>query len=48
VLQGGGLGRRPPGGAKPSAASEIAVLGGTGAYAGAGGGVRISETLFGR
>lgn len=40
-LQGAGLSGRPPGGAKPSRESDMAVVGGTGAYAGAGGTVRI-------
>jgi hypothetical protein len=36
-LQGAGLDRRAPGLAKPSAEADLAVVGGTGAYAGASG-----------
>lgn len=36
-LQGAGLGRRAPGGARPSSETDMAVVGGTGAYAGARG-----------
>jgi hypothetical protein len=40
-LQSGGLSRRPPGGAAPQANGDMAVVGGTGAYAGARGTVRL-------
>ena len=36
-LTGGGLNRRPPGGADPTSQNDMAVIGGTGAYAGATG-----------
>lgn len=42
-LQGAGLNRRAPGGAKPSAQTEMAIVGGTGAYAGASGTVRLTD-----
>jgi hypothetical protein len=41
-LQGGGVNKRPPGGAEPTRDSELAVVGGTGAYAGARGTARLS------
>jgi hypothetical protein len=40
-LQGAGLSRRPPGGAKPSSETDMAIVGGTGAYAGASGSVKL-------
>lgn len=40
-LQGAGLSRRAPGGAKPSSETDMAVVGGTGAYAGASGSVQL-------
>jgi len=40
-LQGAGLSGRPPGGAKPSRETDMAIVGGTGAYAGAGGTVAL-------
>jgi hypothetical protein len=40
-LQGGGLSRRAPGAAKPSAQTDMAIVGGTGSYAGARGVVRL-------
>jgi hypothetical protein len=40
-LQAAGLGRRARGGAKPSAETDMAIVGGTGAYAGASGSVRL-------
>ena len=39
-LQGAGLSRRAPGGAKPSE-TDMAIVGGTGAYAGASGSVKL-------
>jgi hypothetical protein len=36
-LQGAGVSIRPPGGAKPSRETDLAIVGGTGAYAGAAG-----------
>jgi len=41
-LQGAGLSIRPPGGAKPSRETAMAIVGGTGAYAGAGGSADLS------
>jgi hypothetical protein len=43
-LQSAGLNRRPPGGAKPSGDADFAVVGGTGAYAGAHGFVHSVHT----
>jgi hypothetical protein len=40
-LQGAGLSRRAPGGAKPSAETDMAIVGGTGAYAGATGSIKL-------
>lgn len=40
-LQGAGLNRQPPGGAKPSPQTDLAIVGGTGAYAGAAGTVHL-------
>lgn len=40
-LQNAGLGARAPGGAKPSRQTEMAIVGGTGAYSGAAGSVRL-------
>jgi hypothetical protein len=40
-LQGAGLSRHVPGGAKPSSQTEMAIAGGTGAYAGASGSVHL-------
>jgi hypothetical protein len=40
-LQGGGLSRRAPGAAKPSAETGMAIVGGTGTYAGARGTVQM-------
>jgi hypothetical protein len=40
-LQGAGLSRRAPGGAKPSSETDMAIVGGTGAYAGASGSVKL-------
>jgi hypothetical protein len=43
-LAGGGLNRRPPGGAAPARnSSDMAVTGGTGAYAGARGSVHLVD-----
>jgi hypothetical protein len=44
ALQGGGVNRRPPGGAAPSTENDMAVVGGTGAYAGASGTARLTDT----
>lgn len=41
ALQGAGLSGRPPGGAKPSRETTMAIVGGTGAYAGAAGSVDL-------
>lgn len=41
-LQGAGLSSRPPGGAKPSRETDMAIVGGTGAYSGAGGSAGLS------
>ena len=43
-LQGAGLEKRPPGGAKPAPETDLAIIGGTGAYAGARGAVRVTDT----
>ena len=43
ALQGGGLDRRPPGGAAPSSENDMAIVGGTGAYAGASGTARLTD-----
>ena len=40
-LQGGGLSRRAPGGAKPASETDMAIVGGTGAYAGETGSVKL-------
>ena len=40
-LQGAGLSRRAPGGARPSSETDMAVVGGTGAYAGATGSIKL-------
>jgi hypothetical protein len=40
-LQGAGLSRRAPGGAKPSSETDMAIVGGTGAYAGQSGSVKL-------
>jgi len=40
-LQGAGLSRRAPGGAKPSSETDMAIVGGTGAYAGEGGTMKL-------
>jgi hypothetical protein len=45
-LQGAGLGGRPPGGAKPSRETAMAIVGGTGAYAGAGGSVDLLPVIL--
>jgi hypothetical protein len=42
-LQGSGLSKRPPGGAIPKSEIDMAVVGGTGAYAGASGTVQVSR-----
>lgn len=41
-LQGAGVSIRPPGGAKPSRETAMAIVGGTGAYAGAAGSANLS------
>jgi hypothetical protein len=41
-LQGGGLNKRPPGGAAPTRDSTLAVVGGTGAYAGVRGTAKLT------
>lgn len=41
-LQSAGVSVRPPGGAKPARNPDMAIVGGTGAYAGAAGTVRIA------
>jgi hypothetical protein len=43
ALEGGGLNKRPPGGADPKSERDMAVVGGTGAYAGARGTVRMTD-----
>lgn len=43
-LQGAALEVRPPGGAKPGPEADLAIIGGTGAYAGARGTVRVTDT----
>jgi hypothetical protein len=40
-LQGAGLSRHAPGGARPSSQTDMAIAGGTGAYAGASGSVHL-------
>jgi hypothetical protein len=40
-LQGAGLSRRAPGGAKPSSETDMAIVGGTGAYASASGSIKL-------
>lgn len=40
-LQGAGLSRRAPGGAKPASQTDMAIVGGTGAFAGASGTVKL-------
>jgi hypothetical protein len=40
-LQGAGLSRRAPGGAKPSSQTDMAIVGGTGAYARATGTIQL-------
>ena len=40
-LQGAGLSRRAPGGAAPASETDMAIVGGTGAYAGADGSVKL-------
>ncbi|HKN93740.1 MAG TPA: hypothetical protein VJU60_05365 [Thermoleophilaceae bacterium] len=40
-LQGAGLSRRAPGGAKPSSETDMAIVGGTGAYAAANGSIKL-------
>jgi hypothetical protein len=40
-LQGAGLSRRAPGGAKPSSETDMAIVGGTAAYARANGSVKL-------
>src|SRR5919112_4134403 len=40
-LQGAGLSRRAPGGAKPTSETDMAIVGGTGAYAGERGSVKL-------
>lgn len=40
-LQGAGLSRRAPGGAKPTSQTDMAIVGGTGAYAGDSGSVKL-------
>ncbi|HEX4733359.1 MAG TPA: hypothetical protein VH247_03010 [Thermoleophilaceae bacterium] len=42
-LTGGGLSRRAPGGADPRTQTELAVVGGTGAYAGANGTAKLMD-----
>jgi hypothetical protein len=41
-LQGAGLSRRAPGAAKPASQTDMAIVGGTGAYAGATGTVQLT------
>ena len=41
-LQSAGVSVRPPGGAKPTREPDMAIVGGTGAYAGAAGTVRMT------
>jgi hypothetical protein len=41
-LQGSGLSKRPPGGAMPKSETDMAIVGGTGAYAGASGTVQMT------
>jgi hypothetical protein len=43
ALQGAGVNGRPPGGADPRAQNDMAVVGGTGAYAGARGTARLTD-----
>jgi hypothetical protein len=43
-LRAAGLSRRAPGAAKPSAETDMAIVGGTGAYAGATGSIRLVPT----
>jgi hypothetical protein len=43
-LQGAGLSRAAPGGAQPSSQTDMAIVGGTGAYAGASGIVQLIPT----
>jgi len=43
-LQGGGVSLRPPGEAKPTRETDMAIVGGTGAYAGAAGSADLSAT----
>jgi hypothetical protein len=43
ALQGGGVGKRAPGGAAPSSETDMAVVGGTRAYAGASGTARMTD-----
>ena len=40
-LQGAGLSHRAPGGAKPTSETDMAIVGGTGAYAGERGSVKL-------
>jgi hypothetical protein len=40
-LQGAGLSRRAPGGARPRSEADMAIIGGTGAYAGKRGSVKL-------
>jgi hypothetical protein len=40
-LQGAGLSHRAPGGAKPTSETDMAIVGGTGAYAGGRGSVKL-------
>jgi hypothetical protein len=40
-LQGAGLSRRAPGGSKPTSETDMAIVGGTGAYAGESGSVKL-------
>jgi hypothetical protein len=41
-VQGAGVNKRPPGGAAPTRDQQLAVVGGTGAYAGARGTARLT------
>ena len=43
-LQGAGLSRRAPGGAKPTSQTDMAIVGGTGTFAGARGSVKLVPT----
>src|SRR5690242_6106603 len=43
-LQGAGLSHRAPGGAKPTSETDMAIVGGTGAYAGESGSVKLTPS----